>query len=362
MIRGHGGNIDQTARQIGCRPNEIIDMSSNINPLGTMPGLLDYLKQNIDCLSVLPEVDAETVQQAFARRHGLDPAAVLAGNGVTQFIYALPLVLATRHALIVGPTYADYADACQMHAVPHEFCHTQKADQFQFDTARIREYSHRADTVFICNPNNPTGALFPKSELVDLCREFPETRFIIDESYLPFVWHGDRQSMQSANLANVIVFNSMSKIFAAPGLRIGFMIASPRIIQGFKKYWPPWCVNSLAQKAIIWLMRHKDETERFIRQTVQFIQAEKERFTALLKGDSGVRLFPSSTGFMLAHINGNRAAADVNAMLLQRKILIRNCENFQGLSRHYFRVALKSPAVNRALAEMLQQWPENSSG
>lgn len=359
MIRGHGGNIDQTARRIGCQPHEIIDMSSNINPLGTMPGLLDYLQRNIDCVSVLPEADAETVQQAFAQRYDLDPQAVLAGNGVTQFIYALPLVLATQHALIVGPTYADYADACQMHAVPREFCHTQKADQFHFNTTRIRGYLPRADTVFICNPNNPTGALLPKSELLDLCRDFPNTRFIIDESYLPFVLHGDRQSMQNVNLANVIVFTSMSKIFAAPGLRIGFMIASPRIIQEFKKYWPPWCVNSLAQKAIIWLMRHQDKTERFIDQTVQFIQAEKECFLALLNGDNGVRLFPSSTGFMLAHINGDQTAADINAMLLQRKILIRNCENFQGLSHRYFRVALKDPSVNRALAEMLLQLPEN---
>ena len=353
MIKGHGGNIDMTARSIGCQPDEIIDMSSNINPLGTMPGLLDFLKQNIACVSVLPEADASAVQLAFANRYDINPRQVLAGNGVTQFIYALPLVLETRRALILGPTYADYADACKMHAITYEYYHTQASEQFQYNPDKIREYLNRSDTVFICNPNNPTGAMIPKTTLAKLCREYPDIRFIIDESYLPFVIHGDRESMINSGIDNVIIFNSMSKIFAVPGLRIGFMVAAPSVIQKFQQHWPPWCVNSLAQKAILWLMQRKDATDRFIRQTTRFILTEKEQFKALLEDSTGIRQFPSSTGFMLARINGRQTADDVSNMLLRHKILIRNCANFEGLSEQYFRIALKSAPVNRMLAERL---------
>jgi threonine-phosphate decarboxylase len=353
MINGHGGNIDKTAKRIGCQSDEIIDMSSNINPLGTMPGLLAFLERNISCVSILPEADASAIQLAFAHRYGIDPRQVLAGNGVTQFIYALPRVLGTRRALILGPTYADYADACKMHAITYEYCHARASEQFQYNPDRIREYLNRSDTVFICNPNNPTGAMIPQTTLLNLCREYPDIRFIIDESYLPFVVHGSRESMINAGLANVIIFNSMSKIFAVPGLRIGFMVAAPSVIQKFQQYWPPWSVNSLAQKAILWLMQHKDATDRFIRQTVRFVQTEKEQFTVSLKGNTLIRQFPSSTGFILTRINGSQTAVEVGEMLLQQKILIRNCTNFEGLSEQYFRIALKSAPVNRMLAEML---------
>ncbi|MDM8543308.1 pyridoxal phosphate-dependent class II aminotransferase [Desulfococcaceae bacterium HSG9] len=353
MIIGHGGNIDVTAKRIGCLPYEIIDMSSNINPLGTMPGLLDFLKQNIACASVLPEADAGAVQLAFARRYDVNSRQVLAGNGVTQFIYALPLVLKTKRALILGPTYADYADACKMQGAVYEYCHTLASEQFQYNPDKIDQYLRRSDTVFICNPNNPTGTMIPKTTLIKLCQEYPDIRFVVDESYLPFVSNGEQESMLGTGLTNVIVFNSMSKIFAVPGLRIGFMVAAPSVIQKFQQHWPPWSVNSLAQKAILWLMQRKDATDSFIRQTVRFVLTEKEQFAALLKDNTSIRQFPSSTGFMLAQINGNKTAADVSAKLLQHKILIRNCANFEGLSENYFRVALKSAPVNRILAEGL---------
>ncbi len=195
--------------------------------------------------------------------------------------------------------------------------------------------------------------MIPKMTLVKLCQEYPDIRFVIDESYLPFVAHGDQESMLCTGLTNVIIFNSMSKIFAVPGLRIGFMVAAPYVIQKFQQHWPPWSVNSLAQKAILWLMQRKDATDRFIRQTVRFVQTEKEQFAALLKDNTSIRQFPSSTGFMLARINGNKTATDVSEKLLQQKILIRNCANFEGLSENYFRVTLKSAQINRMLAEGL---------
>ncbi len=236
MLNGHGGNIYDIAHRLGCAPSEIIDMSSNVNPLGPPPGLVNFLKENLNVITALPEVDSNLLVLSFANRYGVDPATVLAGNGSTQFIYSIPLALGTKRALILGPTYADYADACSMHNIHFEYFIAQESQGFKADINMIKKQVKGFDTVFICNPNNPTGTLYTAAEIESLCKSLPDTYFIIDESYLPFVTSGDNESMIGRGLPNVIILNSMSKIFRISGLRIGFIIASKNIIETLTRY------------------------------------------------------------------------------------------------------------------------------
>lgn len=249
MIRGHGGNIYNLAQNIGCSPNDIIDMSNNTNPLGLAPGLLDYLKENLAVINNHPEVDSKTLLKAFANQNRIKEDRVLTGNGTTQFIYTLPLALEIKKALIVGPTYADYGDACQMHGVDYEYMMTRETDLFQPNITDIIACFGDVDTVFICNPNNPTGSLMTRRDLLKLCENYSEIRFLIDESYLPFTDRYDETTMVQTDLSNVMVLHSFSKSFRIPSLRLGFLIASPEIIEQFKVFYQPWCVNSIAQIA-----------------------------------------------------------------------------------------------------------------
>ncbi len=112
MIHGHGGDIYALAEELGCDAAHIIDMSSNINPLGMPPGLPDALKAQMDAVGLLPQADSRAVIESMADLLAVAPGRMLAGNGTTQFIYNTCPALATAKALIIGPTYADYADAC----------------------------------------------------------------------------------------------------------------------------------------------------------------------------------------------------------------------------------------------------------
>ena len=213
MIYGHGGNIYEVARLFNCRPSEIIDMSSNINPLGPPPGLLQHLKNNLDTITRLPEVDACITVKQFGSFIGVDSNRLLAGNGTTQFIYAIPRILETRNALIIGPTYSDYGDACRLQGIPHTFHMAEESNEFNPDIDQIEKKLAKVDTVFICNPNNPTGALIPAEALGNLCRSQPQKNFIIDESYLDFVSNAENETMVNSELDNVMVLLSLSKIF-----------------------------------------------------------------------------------------------------------------------------------------------------
>ncbi len=353
MIRGHGGNIYDIARRLGCAPSEIVDMSSNVNPLGPPPGLETYLKENLNVITALPEADSNLLVHSFAERYGVDSEFVLAGNGSTQFIYSIPQSLATKRALILGPTYADYADACSMHNIDFEYFIAQETQGFKADIDLVQKQVKGFDTVFLCNPNNPTGTLYTAAEIELLCRTHPKTNFVIDESYLPFVNSADHESMIGRSLPNAIVLNSMSKIFRISGLRIGFIIASKDIIEKLTRYSLPWSVNALAQVAVCYLMQHEAEINAFIDHTQKLIETERNRFAEKLKNVSDIKLFPSTTSFILAKLLNRHTADTICHHLSHEKILIRNCSNFKGLSNRFIRISLRKSETNRMLAEKL---------
>jgi threonine-phosphate decarboxylase len=341
------------ARDLGCSPEEIIDMSNNINPLGPPPGLLDYLKDNISISTRLPEVDsADTVKQ-FAGYLGIDSDGILAGNGTTQFIYEIPQILGTRRAAVLGPTYSDYADACNLRGIPYSRVTADESAAFLPDLGCLEKSVGNADTVFLCNPNNPTGAYIDRSELKSMCECNPDTRFIIDESYLPFVDHGRAKSMVAVGLKNVIVLLSISKIFAIPGLRIGFIAAPANVINLFRRYLLPWSVNSLAQTAVHYLTVNESPVRSFIDKTRRFVQVQREEFDGMVKHIPSIKFFPSTTPFFLAKLPASLPAGSARARLAGEKILIRDCSNFDGLSDQFVRISLKSREANRVLAQKL---------
>jgi threonine-phosphate decarboxylase len=353
MIQGHGGDIYAAARRLGCRPEDIVDMSSNINPLGMPPGLGAYLRDRLDAVGVLPEADGRSAAKHMAGILGVDDRRVLAGNGTTHFIYTVCPALAARKVLIVGPTYADYADACSMHGIQPQYFLTREAKRFDVRLDLLDQAVHGMDTAFICNPNNPTGRLIPRDGLMQLCRENPGTRFIIDESYLPFVPDGPSLSMCGSELENVSVLWSISKIFGLPGIRAGFLIAAEATVARFQRLMQPWSLNSLAQAAVAFLGDHREIVAEFINRTCAFLQHERRRFGEELTGEACLDIFGSRTSYLLMALPAGWIAGDVCRAMAQKRILIRDCGNFHGLSDRFVRVALKDPRTNRTAAQHL---------
>lgn len=353
MISGHGGNIYKLATQLGCKPSEIIDMSSNVNPMGPPPGLIAFLKKNFNSVTSLPEVDSSEVVHAFAKHYIISPDRVLAGNGTTQLIYSIPQALCSKRALILGPTYSDYEDACIMNKVNYEYIIADESSFFLPDINIIKKRIKHFDTVFICNPNNPTGVLIHRNDLESLFISYPDKHFIIDESYMSFVKGSNKESLLCSGFENVLVLNSMSKIFRIPGLRIGFLIASKENISRFLPYFLPWSVNSIAQAAVCYLMDPKNGADSFIGKTVNYLENERNRFIKQFKDFQEIKLFPSTTSFILCKLDKNLSAGEVCRRLSFDKILIRDCSNFKGLSDNYIRISMKTFNLNRLLSKKL---------
>jgi threonine-phosphate decarboxylase len=353
MIGGHGGNIYQLARELGCRPDEIVDMSANVNPLGPMPALMAHLADRLSVITALPEVDAGRMVAEFSKFHDIDPTQVMAGNGSTQLIYLIPRALQATSALVVGPTYADYRDACAMNGVrcAHFIC--READRFIPDMADLEKQAAAVDLAFVCNPNNPTGTLMDRETVASLCRALPRTFFVIDESYLPFAAQPAEATMLTSDLPNVLVLNSMSKAFRIPGLRIGFVKAPTALIKKMRPFTLPWSVNSLAQTAVTWLMTHPEPVNSFLTATRKMIAAERTRMRKTIHAHTSGRCFDSATSFMLMRLPAGLDAPMVWKHFAERRILIRDCSNFTGLSEAFIRISLKEEEENERATRLL---------
>jgi threonine-phosphate decarboxylase len=350
---GHGGNIYALAARLGCPVAAICDMSSNVNPHGPPAGLMAYLQGELNRITALPEVDAGAMTRAFATRHGLDSGTVLAGNGSTQLIYLLPAVMGWRSVAIAGPTYADYADACRMRAIAPTLVPARREEAFRPNLDALSAAADQAEALFICNPNNPTGALVEREHLVALCAAHPNTDIIVDESYLPFVPGADGHSLLGSGLSNLLVLNSMSKIFRLPGLRIGFVHGTEAVIDRLRQQMLPWSVNALAQAAVIYLMAQREEIDRFVAGSCRQLNAARRAFYQAVDGIRGLEVFPSCTSYLLMRLTGGWTAAEVWEAMAEAQILIRDCSNFEGLSDRYIRISLKEAASNQRAAELL---------
>ncbi len=356
MITGHGGNKKKLAEKLGCTLEEIIDMSSNLNPLGPPETIESFIRKNVMKIRSLPEPDAASMRAGFARFHGMDENRVVAGNGTTWFIYILPFSLGSKKVLISGPTYSDYRDACLMYRIDVEHCFARPENDFQPEVDEISRMAAKADTVFICNPDNPTGALMSKDRIEYLLKKHTNTLFIIDESYLPFVENAEDISLVSeTGYENLIVLSSMSKIYRIPGLRTGFLTAGPKIAEKIMAFYQPWSVNALAQAVIEHIFDHPETIDPFFRKTRAYVRAERLKFMESLRGVSGLELLDSTTCFILARLKEGLTSREFCERICQHRVLIRDCSNFMGLSHQYVRFSLKKRDANEHLSTLVRQ-------
>ncbi len=356
MITGHGGNIKDLAKTLSCSIDDIIDMSSNLNPLGPPENIENIICENLVKIQFLPEPDAITMRKGFAKFHGISEKYVMAGNGTTWFIYTIPKAVKSKKVLIAAPAYSDYKDASLMHGVLFEHCFAKESDMFDVNVDKISHMAEWADTVFICNPNNPTGSLISRDKLEYLIQKHENTIFIIDESYLPFVDQAEDISMvKKSEYKNLIVLSSMSKIFTIPGLRTGFLSAQEKIVDKIMFYYQPWSVNAIAQAVIKDIFDHPERIEPFYEKTRAFIKKEKQIFLEHLNTVQGVQIFDSSTYFILARLTNKITSQEFCAEIGRHKVLIRDCSNFEGLSGEYVRFSLKTRQHNLNLANLIKQ-------
>ncbi len=351
-MREHGGNPWRHGRLA----NDLLDFSASINPEGPPESALEVLRNSLDTIRHYPEPQALTLKHALAERHGVHPCNVIVGNGSSEIVFLLFRALGPQRTLVVHPTFSEYqvaSEASGGHAVQHLPVPPTAVP----DPEAIARRLHGVGVVCICNPNNPTGRLWERSTLLALAREASSTGgiLLVDEAFMDFVSPANRQglSVLGGKLPrNVFLLRSFTKVFAIPGLRLGYGIGASSLVNRMENLRDPWSVNSLAQAAGMACLGeegHVDNAARHARES-------GEELLELLSGIPGIRPLPSMANYILCELAvPGVSSGQVTEAMANRKILIRDCSSFPGLGDKHFRVAVMRKEWNRLLCEALQQ-------
>ncbi|MBO7570186.1 MAG: aminotransferase class I/II-fold pyridoxal phosphate-dependent enzyme [Bacteroidaceae bacterium] len=320
MIKGHGNDIY-------CYPEGVkMDFSSNICPHVSHHALMTHLAAcGEKLLTHYPEPEAWSLEEMLAERLKISPRSVIVTNGATEAIYLIARTFGyCPH--ILTPAFQEYEDAY----------------------AHISSTHPEKTILWLCNPNNPMGKVYEQETIEKFCQQYDFV--VIDQSYEhyteKFVIPPRRMKMM-----NVIQLHSMTKTYAVPGLRLGYITAPVQLANCIRRHMHPWSVNAFAIEAGKFLLTHDEE----LHVCPDF--NEVQRLWKALDSISELELLPTDTNFMLCRIKSDATAAELKAYLVKEHgILIRDASNFRGLTRHHFRVATQSPEENDALVAAITQF------
>lgn len=342
----HGGDIYTVAEITRKKPDEIIDMSSSVNPLPLPKRIFHKINKNFKLLNKYPDPEARTFRRSLSLLYDIPFENILCGNGSTELIYLTVTALKPGPVLILEPTFIEYEKACRLNEINDvEKIFTLSKDEvfnLAFDKLKEGKYS----IVFICNPNNPTGWLIEKKVILNFANFFKNTIFVIDEAFIDFV---PEESLikESISLKNIIVLRSLTKFYGIAGLRFGYASGSFEIIEKLKKFKQPWSINSVAQ----WIAEEIIRDEEFRDKSLDFFRKEKDFFESRLK-TLPLEYFSSVANFYLIKINRK----GVFQHMLKKGILIRDCSNFYGLNENFIRVSVKRRTENKIFFKELEEF------
>ena len=350
---GHGGNPALEFKRLGISPRSVTDFSVNLSLLGIPESLRSAWPGMLETLDRYPTVFGDGVAACYRERFNLDSRCVLPTNGASQAIYLALGDLGGESIAILSPTFSEYERAAA--AAGKRVLHVplSEADGFSNpDADALIDAMGDADGLVLCNPNNPTGTRWSAETLLLLSERKPNKLFVIDESFVQFSDNEDELSLLRMSLlrSNLVIVHSLTKLYAVPGLRIGAVVSHPRIIAKLKASIPPWSVNALAEAAAP-LLAESSTYEEKLRQSVS---EERGRMLEVLTSVKGIFLHDTGLNFLLAKWTKTPNLDDLLKVLLAQGIYVRDCRNFRGLEKNWFRFSVRMPQENDHLIGALK--------
>jgi histidinol-phosphate/aromatic aminotransferase/cobyric acid decarboxylase-like protein len=312
------------------------------------PKVLEKLRAFLpELLRTSPPLDAGGLVQTIARTRGVLPGQVLTGAGSSDLIFTCLPRLAPPGCtvMITDPVYGEY---------PHVRRHVLSAeDGFHMDGAAILGdvEKYKPDLIVIVNPNSPTGRLWPREEALQFIRELPPpTRILFDETYVEFAGTEHSLERDIADYPNLLVMKSMSKAYALSGIRAGYLVANPSLIDQLRPMMPPWAISLLAQIAAVEALK---DAEYYAARYAETRELRGE-LADDMEGIPGLRVYHSDANFLLVECTDHPMQP-----LLERTraegVFLRDCSSISARLAHYFRVGVKTRAQNQRIAAAIRR-------
>lgn len=335
--------------------NIIYDFSANINPLGMPERVSDALRESL-CRAVrYPEAESLSLREAIAGEWGTDAGRVVCTNGASELIYAAVRALKPTAGLLFAPTFSEYERAFLSVGCPVSHYPLKRENGFavEEDFLDFLEKQEAGSLLFLCNPNNPTGNcvdpfLMERILKLTACKGI---WLAVDEAFLSFSGEYEWRSMRRyyKEYDNLLVLNAFTKLYAMPGLRLGYGVCeSHEVIRRLLLQLPAWNVSVPAQAAGMAALKEKE----FVMKTAAYVAGEQEFLLAGLEKAPGLirRVYPPMANYIFLE-----ALPGLDRLLADRGIAVRNCENYRQLRAGDYRIAVRSRRENEALVQAIYE-------
>lgn len=353
----HGGEVWTIARERGLDPSNILDFSSNVNPLGPPTSSIKRIKDNLWKIPYYPDRSYSKFRSQVAEHLELDTIDnIVEGSGSTELIqlFAELLINEGDKVVIPVPTYGEYERLVRIRRGIPVLIRPTRGLGLDIDRVK-QELGNDCKALILCNPNNPTSTIIQRTDLISIINlAYDKGIFVlVDESFVEFADKAEISlSPDIEEFANLFIIRSLTKFYALPGLRIGYGIASLKLADRLRKIKMPWSLNSLAEEAGISALQDL----KYMKKTRELISKERGYLYSGLKEIHDLTVFKPEANFILLRIQKGMTAETLKESLLDRySILIRDCASFSGLGNEYFRVCVRLRNENSSLLSALKE-------
>lgn len=333
----HGANPHHVYEKLGMTPPaRILDFSENCNPAGPPRAIIDLWPNLMTRLHAYPDPAGEPFLSKVAEYHRVPKASVFAGNGAAEILSLIAERYRGKQAIVVHPTFSEYEATLQAKGVEIERVIASESDDFRLPVEAILARLPEVSVVYICTPNNPTGIMPKREDLLAVIRKAKEVEceVVLDEAFIDFIDESRSFIQELKDFPHVIVVRSMTKMYAIPGIRLGYVVAHRDVIAGLKSAAPHWNVNGMA--AVIGAVCLGEEAYR--EAAIRHAQVEREKMTVFLK-EYGCTVTKSEANFLSFKPHD---AGKLYKHMLAKGIVLRHSENFRGMDGRWLRIGMKS--------------------
>ncbi len=330
----------------------MVDFSANLNPLGPPVSVMQAIQQALPRIVDYPDPLGQDVLSALAKKWALPESHFLLGNGAAELIFLAMRLIRPRRVATVAPAFREYEQAARVEGAEIVRVPLTAETGFAVEPEPLMRVLHEVDMLVLANPNNPTGRCVEPAILDRLLAAAKEMDkwLLVDEAFLDFLPDDETRSLisQVPVADKLVVIRSLTKFFAIPGIRIGYVAAAEQAIPKMRELQIPWSVNTLAQAAAAAGLADAD----FQRSTIEWLQIEREYLAQRLR-DKGYRVVPSDANFLLVQ----RDDVEIGKWwpkLAAKGLFVRDCRSFAGLDGTYFRIAVRTRAENQRLLDALE--------
>lgn len=341
MKQIHGGDV--------YRHPDAIDFSSNMNPLGTPASVIEAAQNSMLQIRDYPDIFQEKLIRALSDFEKVPKDWLICGNGAAELIFSLVYAIKPKKAMVQAPGFAEYEQAILASGSKLVYYFLKEEQDFLLDEGILQEITEDIDLLILCNPNNPTGQMIPQELLLKICEKCQKTGTVlmVDECFQDFVENEESHSLKNKAEAfqNLFLLKAFTKRYAMAGIRLGYGItANPELIEKMHRVMQPWNVSIPAQAAGVAALGER----AYLEEAQKLVASERDRMKKAFAALS-LKVYGSYANYIFF-----RGPADLPEKLLEKNILIRDCSNYPGLKKGYFRVAVRTAEENDLLLTALQ--------